>query len=41
MTRATFDRLLRNDLVPSGERPVIRGDAGAVALMHSWTEDAR
>ncbi len=41
MTRATFDRLLRNDLVPSGERPVIRGDAGAVALIHSWTEDAR
>jgi hypothetical protein len=41
MTRATFDRLLRNDLVPSGERPAIRGDAGAVALMHSWTEQAR
>jgi hypothetical protein len=41
MSRATFDRLLRNDLVPNGERPAIRGDAGAVALMHSWTEQAR
>ncbi len=41
MTRATFDRLLRDDLVPSGERPVVRGDSGAVALMHSWTEQAR
>jgi hypothetical protein len=41
MSRTTFDRLLRDDLVPSGERPAIRGDAGAVALMHSWTEEAR
>jgi hypothetical protein len=41
MTRDTFDRLLRRDLVPSGQLPVVRGDHGAVALMHSWTEQAR
>ncbi len=41
MTRDTFDRLLRRDLIPSGQLPVVRGDHGAVALMHSWTEQAR
>jgi hypothetical protein len=41
MTRDTFDRLLRRDLVPGGQLPVVRGDHGAVALMHSWTEQAR
>jgi hypothetical protein len=41
MTRDTFDRLVRGDLVPAGQLPVVRGDRGAVALMHSWTEQAR
>jgi hypothetical protein len=41
MTRDTFDRLVRHDLVPGDQRPTVRGDRGAVALMHSWTERAR
>jgi hypothetical protein len=41
MTRETFDCLLRGDLVPHGQRPSVRGDRDAVALMHSWTERAR
>jgi len=41
MTRSVFDRLLRGEDVPSGERPYVRGDRDAVALMRSWTERAR
>jgi hypothetical protein len=41
MTRTVFDHLLRGESVPTGERPDVRGDRDAVALMHSWTERAR
>jgi hypothetical protein len=41
MTRATFDRLLRAEPLPSGTRPAIRGDRHAVDLMRSWTDRAR
>jgi hypothetical protein len=37
MSRETFDRLLRREPVPSGERPVVRGDHAAVAAMQGWT----
>jgi hypothetical protein len=38
MSREVFDRLLREEPVPSGRRPVVRGDHGAVAAMHGWTQ---
>jgi hypothetical protein len=41
MTRKTFDCLLKGDPVPTGERPTVRGDRDAVALMLAWTERAR
>ena len=41
MSRAAFDRLLRADTVPSGDRPTVRGDRNAVALMRSWTQRAQ
>jgi hypothetical protein len=41
MARAVFDRLLRAEPVPNGERPVIRGDRDAVALMRAWTQRAQ
>jgi hypothetical protein len=41
MTRDVFDRLLRGEPVPHGQRPTVRGDRGAVALMQAWTERAR
>jgi hypothetical protein len=37
MTRTAFDRLLRDEPVPSGERPIVRGDHAAVDLMRAWT----
>ena len=37
MSRATFDRLLRGEEVPRGERPVVRGDREAVAVLREWT----
>jgi hypothetical protein len=37
MSRPVFDRLLRAEPVPSGERPMVRGDRDAVAVMRSWT----
>ncbi len=37
MSRATFDRLLRGEDVPRGERPVVRGDREAVAVLREWT----
>jgi hypothetical protein len=41
MSRETFSHILREDTVPPGRRPCIRGDRGAVALMHGWTQRAR
>ena len=41
MSRAAFDRLLRAETVPSGDRPMVRGDRDAVALMRSWTQRAQ
>ena len=38
MSRQVFDRLLREEPVPSGRRPVVRGDRAAVAAMHAWTQ---
>jgi hypothetical protein len=41
MSRATFAKLLREEFVPPGQRPCIRGDRSAVALIHAWTQRAR
>jgi hypothetical protein len=41
MSRPVFDRLLRAEPVASGERPKVRGDRDAVALMRSWTQRAQ
>jgi hypothetical protein len=38
MSRQVFDTLLRDEPVPSGRRPVVRGDHSAVAAMHAWTQ---
>jgi hypothetical protein len=37
MSRQVFDRLLRQEPIPSGRLPVVRGDHAAVAAMHAWT----
>jgi hypothetical protein len=37
MSREVFDRLLREEPIPSGRLPVVRGDHSAVAAMHAWT----
>jgi hypothetical protein len=41
MTREAFAHLLRDEPAPSGERPTIRGDRAAVALLKAWTERAQ
>ena len=41
MTRAAFDRMLRDEPVAPGERPVVRGDRTAVAMLKAWTDRAR
>ena len=41
MSRQVFDRLLREEPVPAGRRPVVRGDHSAVAAMHAWTQRVR
>ena len=41
MSRQVFDALLREEPVPSGRRPVVRGDHAAVAVMHAWTQRAQ
>ena len=41
MTRAAFSHLLRGENPPSGERPAVRGDRAAVALLKGWTERAQ
>ena len=38
MSRQVFDTLLREEPVPSGRRPVVRGDHDAVAAMLAWTQ---
>jgi hypothetical protein len=41
MSRAAFAHLLRREPAPSGERPIVRGDRAAVALLREWTERAQ
>ena len=41
MSRAAFDRLLRGEPAPDGDRPLIRGDHAAVATLKRWTDLAR
>ena len=41
MTRAAFAHLLRGEQAPSGERPAIRGDRAAVAVLKGWTDRAQ
>jgi hypothetical protein len=41
MSLAAFTHLLRGEAAPSGERPTVRGDRAAVALLRAWTERAR
>jgi hypothetical protein len=41
MSRETFDRLLRAEVVPAGARPVVRGDREAVELVREWTARAQ
>ena len=41
MSSAAFAHLLRGEPAPRGERPCIRGDRAAVALLHGWTERAQ
>jgi len=41
MSRAAFSHMLRGEPVPSGERPAIRGDREAVALLKAWTDRAQ
>jgi hypothetical protein len=41
MSRAAYRHLLRGEAAPSGERPSIRGERAAVALLRAWTERAQ
>ena len=41
MSRETFGLMLRDAAVPSGERPVIRGDHRVVALVKAWMDRAQ
>jgi hypothetical protein len=41
MTHSAYLHLLRGEPAPSGERPTIRGDRAAVALLRAWTERAQ
>ena len=42
MTTATgFEHLLRDEPAPPGERPSVRGDRMAVALLKAWLDRAR
>jgi hypothetical protein len=41
MTRRTFALMLRDEAVPSGERPVVRGDHRVVALVKAWMDQAQ
>ncbi|HEX8101782.1 MAG TPA: hypothetical protein VF533_04155, partial [Solirubrobacteraceae bacterium] len=39
--RTTFDALLRGEGPPRGERPRVRGDRAAVAMLKAWTDRAQ
>jgi hypothetical protein len=41
MSRAAFDRLLRVEPHPAGERPYVRGDREAVAALLALIDRAR
>ncbi len=41
MSRRTFALMLREEPVPSGERPVVRGDHRVVALVKTWMDRAQ
>jgi hypothetical protein len=41
MPRGTFSLMLRDEPVPSGERPVLRGDLRVVALVKAWMDRAQ
>jgi hypothetical protein len=41
MSREAFDRLLRDEPIPPGRRPCVKGDLEAVAQMRAWTDRAR
>jgi hypothetical protein len=41
MSRAAFGHLLRGEPGPSGERPSVRGDRAAVAVLKAWTDRAQ
>jgi hypothetical protein len=41
MTREAFGHLLRAEPVPAGQRPSIRGDRAAVALLKGWLDRAQ
>src|SRR4051794_36331678 len=41
MTRAAFERLLRDEPPDPSERPLVRGDRAAVAILKAWTDRAR
>ena len=41
MSRRTFALMLRDEPVPSGERPVVRGDRRVVALVKTWMDRAQ
>ena len=41
MSRAAFERLLKDEPQPPGDRPRIRGDREAVAALKRWTDLAR
>jgi hypothetical protein len=41
MSRETFGVMLRDEAVPSGERPVVRGDRRVVALVKAWMDRAQ
>jgi hypothetical protein len=41
MTRETFGLMLRGEVVPSGARPVVRGDVRVVELVRAWMDRAQ
>ena len=41
MSRAAFERMLRNEPPAEGDRPQVRGDRAAVAALKRWTDLAR
>jgi hypothetical protein len=41
MTREAFGQLLRGEPAPPGQRPSIRGDRAAVALLKRWLDRAQ